>query len=82
MISKLLSVVYNKKENSVRGSFVNLLVTFIILVLICVGAFDKNVASNLKNMETLIIGFFGISFSVWTYGKVKSQQSQVDPNQK
>lgn len=75
MIKIFKNLSFDYENNIVRGSFVNLLATFVIIVLFCVGAFNKDVDDNLKEMSTLILGFFGVSFSVWTYGKIQKNKS-------
>lgn len=67
----LKNFAWDKKDKTIRGSFVNLQMTIIIMVLICIGAFVKEVRENLVAMTTLISSVFGISFTVWTYGKYK-----------
>lgn len=42
-----------------------LVMTFSILVLIFIGAFNTSVRENLVEMSTLILGLFALSFPVW-----------------
>lgn len=63
------SLVWNKKENSIRGSFVNLMITAVIIVLIIIGAFSDEVSDRLANMAALIIGFFTSTMGIWAYRK-------------
>lgn len=56
---------YNEEEKSIRGSFINLIITFIYMALIVIGAFVDWVATNLREMETLLIGIFVSSFGLW-----------------
>lgn len=56
---------WDSKSKSIRGSFVNLLITNVILVLIIIGCLNETVCKNLKELSTLIIGFFTVSFGVW-----------------
>lgn len=56
---------YDDKEKSIRGSFINLSITIIYMCLIVTGAFVDWVATNLKEMETLLIGIFVSSFGLW-----------------
>lgn len=64
-------MIWNKEEQSVRGSFVNLLITMTILALIVVGAFVPSVALNLEKLAILITGFFSMSMGIWAYRKVQ-----------
>jgi len=63
------TLIWNKKENSIRGSFVNLMITAVIILLIIIGAFNDDVADRLSNMATLIIGFFTSTMGIWAYRK-------------
>ena len=65
-----VNFVWDKDNKSIRGSFVNLVITFTILGLVCWGAYDKQVTANLKEMAGLIIGFFTVSFGVWKVSNV------------
>jgi len=65
-----MNFIWDNENKSIKGSFVNLVITFSILGLVCWGAFDKNVTSNLKELSALIIGFFTVSFGVWKVSNV------------
>jgi uncharacterized membrane protein len=56
---------YDEKEKSIRGSFINLSITILYMVLIITGSFVSFVAANLREMETLLIGVFVSSFGLW-----------------
>ena len=62
---------WNAEEKSVRGSFVNLMITTAILGLIIAGAFIPSVAANLEKLAILITGFFTMSMGIWSYKKVQ-----------
>ena len=57
-------------DGSIRGSFINMCLTLLFAVVIAFGAFCKEVSDNLKNMETLMLGFYAISFGIWAGKKV------------
>ncbi len=63
------SYIFNRREKTVRGSFVNLSITFTILLLVVIGCFNDVVAERLDKMSTLIIGFFTASLGIWSYKK-------------
>ena len=65
------TILWNAEEKSIRGSFVNLLITITILLLIVVGAFIPSVAANLEKLAILITGFFTMSMGIWAYRKVQ-----------
>jgi hypothetical protein len=66
---------WNEEDQTVRGSFVNLLITLTILALIAVGSFVPSVAQNLEKMGVLIIGFFTMSMGIWSYKKIQENKS-------
>jgi hypothetical protein len=39
-------------------------------MLVVIGAFNETVKTNLKDLSSLIIGFFTVSFGVWKIGNV------------
>jgi hypothetical protein len=63
------SLVWNKKENSIRGSFVNLCITGLIAIMVIAGCFSDVLAERLDKMSTLIIGFFTASMGIWGFRK-------------
>jgi hypothetical protein len=65
-----MNLIWDVENKSVRGSFVNLALTVIIVILIIIGAFDKDVCANLKTNESLITWFFGLSWTVWSAKQV------------
>lgn len=68
------NLIWNAEEKSVRGSFVNLTITTVILLLIVVGAFIPIVAANLEKLAILITGFFTMSMGIWAYRKVQESK--------
>lgn len=75
------NLLWDSKDQTIRGSFINMIATLAILSLVCVGAFNTSIAANLDKMSTLILGFFGISFGVWATKSVK-EKSDVANNPK
>jgi len=69
------NLLWNKEEQSIRGSFVNLTITLTILILIAIGAFVLTVAANLEKLAILITGFFTMSMGIWAYRKVQEGKS-------
>jgi TRAP-type C4-dicarboxylate transport system permease large subunit len=72
------TLIWNKKDNSIRGSFVNLMITLVILLLIFIGAFSDAVAKRLADMAALIIGFFTSTMGIWAYRKVKETCNETE----
>ena len=62
--------IWNYQDKTIRGWFVNLVITMTILMLVVIGAFNETVKTNLKDLSSLIIGFFMVSFGVWKIGNV------------
>jgi len=62
--------IWNYQDKTIRGWFVNLVITMTILMLVVIGAFNEDVKTNLKDLSSLIIGFFTVSFGVWKLGNV------------
>jgi len=60
---------WDKKNQTIRGSSINLLITLVILLLIVIGAFSESVANNLEKLAVLIAAFFSASFGVWSAKK-------------
>jgi hypothetical protein len=62
------NIFWNAKDKSIRGSFVNLFLTFSLLALIFVSIIiaNKEIISGIKELQGLIIWFYGISFGLWS----------------
>lgn len=62
------NIFWNSKEKSVRGSFVNLFLTFSLLILIFTAIIiaNEDVIKGIKELQSLIIWFYGISFGLWS----------------
>ena len=72
-----MNLIWDNEEKSVRGCFVNLLITVSILSLLVYGIlFDVSVVGRLKTLETLIVGFFTASFGIWTVKKVIEKKNE------
>jgi hypothetical protein len=65
------NIFWNSKKNTLRGSGVNLILTFTILILIVFGAFMERVADNLVKIYPMVNMYYVTSIGVWTYKKVK-----------
>jgi surface polysaccharide O-acyltransferase-like enzyme len=55
----------NHKTITIRGSFINMLFTMVLVVLFVAAAFNKGIAENLKMVAELIIAIYAISYGVW-----------------
>ncbi len=72
--------IFDKESLTIRGSAVNLFFTAVLIFLIAYGAFSAKVASNLKSLETLIIGVYAISFGVWQGKKLIENRTNGNCN--
>ena len=63
------TAIWDKKDKTVRGWFVCLIITFAIMTIIIIGAFNDAVADRLNKMDALIGTFFAATFGVWRIGK-------------
>jgi hypothetical protein len=72
-----LSFIWANKDCTIRGNFINLVITFCILVLIINGAFDSKVADNLVKIENLFAMFFIGSFGIWRTGKYAKNKLEI-----
>lgn len=63
-------LIWDEQNQSIRGSFINASITIVYLILIILGAVVASISKNLKEMETLLIGFFVVSFGFWSGKKL------------
>jgi hypothetical protein len=52
-------------DGSIRGSFINSLITFVYLVLIVIGIFYEPVRVGIQAQQTFMAWFFATSFGLW-----------------
>lgn len=77
------SFAWDLEENTIRGSFINFVITILYIILIIVSVLEKEIAKNVREIETFLIGFFVTSFGVWTgkksieFWKTKSVQQVI-----
>lgn len=65
------SLIWDKENQSIRGSFVNLILTMSILGMIIAGCTSDAVMLRVEKLSTLILGFFATSLGVWSYKKIQ-----------
>jgi len=61
---------WNDEQKTIRGSFINISLTFLIAGLIIAGVFIPSIATSLKQLESLIIWFFGLSWGIYSVKSV------------
>ena len=52
-------------DGSIRGSFINTLITFVYLVLIVAGVFNEPIRTGVQAQQTFMTWFFATSFGLW-----------------
>ncbi len=62
MLKKLM---WNEEDNTIRGSFVNIALTIFYACIIVASMLWNRVATNVAEITSFLVGFYGISFSVW-----------------
>ena len=83
MAKKEKGLIFNHKTITIRGSFINMLFTMVLMVLFIAAALNDKVAANLKLIAELIIAIYAISYGVWQgkkflEGKKEKQEDDND----
>jgi uncharacterized membrane protein YqjE len=60
---------WDSADKSIRGSFINVLLTLNLLIMIWVGIVNDAASYRLERMTPLLIALFGTSFGVWRIAK-------------
>jgi len=84
MDKKEKGFIFNHKTITIRGSFINMLFTMVLMTLFIVAAFRKEVADNLKMIAELIIAIYAISYGVWQGKKFlegKEKKKEEEPKE-
>jgi predicted transporter len=75
------SLFWDKENQSIRGSFVNLILTLTILGMIVAGTTSDEIMNRVEKLSTLILGFFATSIGVWTYKKIAEGKQEPKDGQ-
>jgi len=70
-MSKLKGIIWDTKKESIRGSFVNLMLTINIFGMFWCGVLSDDIATRLEDMALLIGGVYATSLGAWSYRKIK-----------
>lgn len=65
MAKKPKGFIINHQTITIRGSFINMLFTMVLMALFIAAAFNDKIAANLKLIAELIIAIYAISYGVW-----------------
>jgi cytosine/uracil/thiamine/allantoin permease len=59
---------WDAEVKTIRGSFINMVITFSLAFTIIYAIFfgSEKMIQNLKELQSLIVWFFGLSFSIWS----------------
>jgi hypothetical protein len=57
--------IWNEEENTIRGSFINIALTIFYACIIIASMIWTRIAQNVAEITSFLVGFYGISFSVW-----------------
>lgn len=60
---------WDDQDNTVRGGFVNLVITINLMIMIWLGVLNDAVSIRLQRMTALMSVLFGASFGVWKVAK-------------
>ncbi len=64
-----------KKDGTPSGAWINLVLTFIYIVLIVAGVFIDRIAINLVRLETIMLTFYASSLGIWSAKKIAGKFS-------
>jgi hypothetical protein len=63
------SIYWDYDNNTLRGSFINLLMTLLYVILIGCSLVWDRVSKNVAEISSFLLGFYLISFGVWATKK-------------
>ena len=67
----MIHLIWDEENHSIRGSFVNLILTMTILGMIVAGCTSDAIMLRVEKLSTLILGFFATSIGIWSYKKIQ-----------
>jgi len=57
--------IWNHEDQSIRGSFINIVLTIFYACIIISSMLWMRIAQNVAEITSFLIGFYGLSFSIW-----------------
>jgi hypothetical protein len=60
---------WDSEDKSIRGSFINVLLTLNMLIMCWVGIINDAASVRMERLTPLMIALFGTSFGVWKIAK-------------
>ena len=85
MAKKEKGLVFNHQTITIRGSFINMLFTMVLMGLYVASAANSTVASNVKMIAEPLVATYAISFGVWRTAKYfddKKEKKETDEESK
>jgi len=76
----MINLIWDSENKTIRGSFVNLVITFVVLILIVISILSKEYCENFNKIGGLIITFSTLSLGIWAGKRVL--ESGTDLNDK
>ncbi len=70
-----INIAWDTNTQSIRGSFVNLIITIVILGLFVAGALNDDIAARLDKLSGAMVGFFTASMGIWAFKKVQDDKT-------
>ena len=74
------SWIWNYDDCTLRGSGIQIIITGIYLILILLGVCIPTIAHGLKEISTLLISWYTVTFGLWITGKTISSISSISLN--
>jgi len=66
---KRVSFAWDYDEKTIRGSFMNVMLTAAYLVIIAISMIFPSISKNVSEITSFLIGFYLVSFGVWATKK-------------
>jgi hypothetical protein len=57
--------VWDEENNTIRGSFINIALTIFYACIIVASLIWNRIAENVAEITSFLVGFYGVSFTVW-----------------
>ena len=84
MAKKSKGFVFDHQTITIRGSFINMLFTMVMMGLFIASAASSNVAANIKMVAEPLIAIYAISYGVWQtkkYLEDRDKKKEEEPKE-
>ncbi len=65
----MIDYILDRESKTIRGGFINALITFTFLGLIVYGIIDEKIQKSILALQYIMIWFFSASFGIWSVKK-------------